>query len=130
MQTQEVLTDVIDMSQSARNYALGTVCDAEEHEDAVEAVIEDYIQGAREMYVKLTTFVNVNDAVPANNYQSLQSLQMTHMQLRHLKMTFGQLNTLLHGASCTFKSYNTTKKVRAMLGLFLLCIDWPIEQSM
>lgn len=74
MQTQEVLTDVIDMSQSARNYALGTVCDAEEHEDAVEAVIEDYMQGAREMYVKLTAFVNVNDAVPANNYPVIAKL--------------------------------------------------------
>ena len=74
MQTQEVLTDVIDMSQSARNYALGAVCDAEEHEDAVEAVIEDYMQGAREMYVKLTTFVNVNDAVPANNYPVIAKL--------------------------------------------------------
>jgi hypothetical protein len=74
MQTQEVLTDVIDMSQSARNYALGTVCDAEEHEDAVDAVIEDYMQGAREMYVKLTTFVNVNDAVPTNNYPVIAKL--------------------------------------------------------
>ena len=32
------------------------------------------MQGAREMYVKLTTFVNVNDAVPANNYPVIAKL--------------------------------------------------------
>ena len=32
------------------------------------------MQGAREMYVKLTAFVNVNDAVPANNYPVIAKL--------------------------------------------------------
>lgn len=38
------------MMHNASEYAIATVADPEQHEDAVQAVIEDYMQGAEDAW--------------------------------------------------------------------------------
>lgn len=53
--------------QKAIEYARNVVVEPDEHIDAVEAVAEDYYQGAVDMYDSIVSFVDVIDALPDTN---------------------------------------------------------------
>lgn len=50
--TKEEFLDIIEAR--AAGYAEGSVYEPEEHEDAVETIIYDYVEGARAAYTILT----------------------------------------------------------------------------